>query len=62
MDITPNLDLRKKRLVVKVNELKLNLDRMELRKMELADELTKIEENTVATLKAIDELQKEIGG
>ena len=60
-DILPNLELRKKRLTVKISELELNLDRMDLRKMELAEEVTKIEENMNATLKAIDDLKKELG-
>jgi hypothetical protein len=61
-DIMPNPDLRRKRLQVRINELKLNIERMELRKLELADELSKIDENVVLTNKAIAESQKELGG
>ena len=61
-DIMPNPDLRRKRLQVRINELKLNIERMELRKLELADELSKIDENIVLTNKAIAESQKELGG
>jgi hypothetical protein len=60
-DITPNLDLRKKRIQVKISELALNVERMDLRKMELAEEGAKIDENLLATTKAIEALNKELG-
>lgn len=59
-DITLNLDLRKKRITVRISELKLNLERFDLRKAEIADELVKIEENIQATIKAILDLEKEL--
>ena len=58
-DIQPNLELRKKQIQVRIFELQLNLERMDLRKMELEDERSKIELNIDATNKAIKELQAE---
>lgn len=48
-DKMPNLDLTRKRLSVHITEMKLQLERMDLRKLELAEELRKIEENIEAT-------------
>lgn len=48
-DLDPNKDLNKKRLQVHVTEMKLQLERLDLRKMEMAEELRKIEENIKAT-------------
>lgn len=58
-DIAPNLDLRKKQISIRLSELRLNLDRMDLRKMEIEEERKKILDNEKATQKAIEELQKE---
>ena len=60
-DIKPNLVLRQKQIQVKISELKLNLERMDLRKMELDDEKSKIDLNIDATNKALDELQIQLG-
>ena len=59
-DIKTNLDLRKRQMNLKVMELQLNLSRMEVRKMELDDEKSKIDTNMEATQKALDDLQAEI--
>ena len=48
-DLGPNQDLTKKRLQVHVTEMKLQLERFDLRKMEIQEELRKIEENIKAT-------------
>jgi hypothetical protein len=61
MDIQPNLELRKMQLTVRISELKLNLQRMDLRKMELKDEEQKINVNIDATNKALIDLNKELG-
>lgn len=61
-DIVINLDLRKKRISVRMSELKLNLERFDLRKTEIADELVKIEENIQATNRSILDLEKELQG
>lgn len=58
-DIKPNLELRKMQINVKISELRLNLQRMDLRKMELRDEESRINDNILATNKALEELQKE---
>jgi phage-related tail protein len=48
-DIDPNKDLNRKRLQVHVTEMNLQLERFDLRKMEMQEELRKIEENIKAT-------------
>lgn len=48
-DLGPNQDLQKKRLQVHVTEMKLQLERFDLRKLEIQEELRKIEENIKAT-------------
>ena len=48
-DNAPNQDLNKKRLSVHVTEMNLQLERFDLRKMEIQEELRKIEENIKAT-------------
>jgi hypothetical protein len=60
-DIKPNLTLRKMQIQVKISELNLNLQRMDLRKMELDDEKNKIDVNMDATNKALAELQIQLG-
>jgi len=60
-DIKQNTMLRKMQLQVRVSELNLNLQRMDLRKAELDDEKAKIEVNVEATKKALQDLQIEIG-
>lgn len=60
-DIKPNLSLRQKQIQVKISELNLNLERMDLRKMELDDERVKIDVNIEATVKALQDLQSQLG-
>lgn len=48
-DLGPNQDLNRKRLQVHITEMKLQLERFDLRKMEIQEELRKIEENIKAT-------------
>lgn len=57
----PNKLLRKKQLNVRLLELQLNLERMDLRKAELEEEKRKIDANLEATNLAIEEIKKEIG-
>jgi hypothetical protein len=59
-DIDHNRALNKKRLEVHVTEMKLQLERFDLRKLEVADELRKIEENIKATLLDIAKTQETI--
>lgn len=60
-DIKPNTSLRRLQLQVRVSELNLNLQRMDLRKAEIDDEKVKIELNIEATQKAIQDLKSELG-
>jgi phage-related tail protein len=48
-DLGPNQELNRKRLQVHVTEMNLQLERFDLRKMEIQEELRKIEENIKAT-------------
>lgn len=59
-DITPNLQIRKRQLGIRIAELELNKDRMYLRKLEIEEENKKIDLNIEATDKALVELRKEI--
>lgn len=59
-DIMPNLELNKKRLSVHVTEMKLQLERLDLRKLEIADELCKIEENIKSINLDIQKTQDQI--
>jgi hypothetical protein len=59
-DLGPNLELNKRRLQVHVTEMKLQLERLDLRKMEIAEELRKIEENIKATNLDIQNTQDSI--
>lgn len=59
-DIMPNLALNKKRLSVEASAMRLNLERFDLRELELAEEQQKLKENREATLKRITELEKQI--
>lgn len=59
-DLGPNLDLNRKRLSVHVTEMKLQLERFDLRKLEIQDELRKIEENIKATNLDIQNTQDSI--
>jgi hypothetical protein len=60
-DIKPNLELRKRQIQVRILELQLNLQRMDVRKMELDDEKSKIDTNIEATKIALKDLEKELG-
>ena len=60
-DLTPNPDLRKKRLKFRILETQLGMERLDLRKAEIAEEVVKIDENLSLMQKSIDELTKEIG-
>jgi hypothetical protein len=59
-DLDPNKELNRKRLSVYVTERKLQLERLDLRKMEIAEELKKIEENIKATNLDIQNTQDQI--
>lgn len=59
-DIMPNIALNRKRLQVEVTSMRLNLERFDLRVMELVEEQQKLTENKEATLKRITELEKQI--
>jgi hypothetical protein len=59
-DITPNLELNKKRAQVHISEMKLQLERFDLRKLEIQEELRKIEENIKATNLDINKTQESI--
>jgi hypothetical protein len=59
-DLGPNKDLQRKRLSVHITEMRLQLERMDLRKLELAEELRKIEENITATNLDISNTQDSI--
>jgi hypothetical protein len=59
-DLDPNKELHAKRLSVHVIEMKLQLERLDLRKLEIAEELRKIEENIKATNLDIQNTQDSI--
>jgi hypothetical protein len=59
-DIMPNQELNKKRLSIRITEMKLQLERLDLRKLEIADELRKIDENIKATNLDIQNTQDQI--
>lgn len=57
-DNDPNKKLNNKRLSVELSTMKLNLERFDLRLMELDEEKVKINENIDATNKRIKEIDK----
>jgi hypothetical protein len=57
-DNDPNKKLNLKRLQIEMFGLQLNLQRLELRVMEIDDEKVKISENVEASNKRIAEIQK----
>lgn len=61
-DILPNMDLKKKRLLVHISEMELMLERYDLRKLEIQDELRKIDENIQATQADIKATEDAIAG
>lgn len=60
-DLDPNQRLNKKRMEIEVGSLKLNLQRFELRFMEIEEEKIKVQENIDSTNKRIEEIQKVLG-
>jgi hypothetical protein len=58
VDIDPNKKLNDKRLQIEVGTLQLNLQRFELRFMEIDAEKIKLQENIDASNKRIAEIQK----
>lgn len=61
-NIQNNPDLHKKRLKIELLQMKTNMERMDLRLLELEDEKKAVEENKVATIKQIADLEAQIGG
>ena len=61
-DILPNMDLKKKRLLVHICEMELMLERYDLRKLEIQDELKKIDESIQATNADIQTTKDAIAG
>ena len=59
-DIKPNMGIQRKKLENACQSQKLNLGRQELRKMEIEDELSKLESNYNATLTEIANLESQI--
>jgi hypothetical protein len=59
-DIGHSQELNKKRLQVHVTEMKLQLERFDLRKLEVAEELRKIDDNIAATNLDIKKTQESI--
>ncbi|MEM4409326.1 MAG: hypothetical protein QXI19_11365 [Candidatus Caldarchaeum sp.] len=57
-----SVEIAKLQKHVQLAELELSLRRMELRRLQLQDELDRLEENYRATLKAIELLRKEVEG
>jgi len=58
VDIDPNKKLNDKRLQIEIGTLQLNLQRFELRFMEIDAEKIKLQENIDASNKRIAEIQK----
>lgn len=64
-DIIPNKEIHTKRLKVELKTAYLNVERIELKLMELEDEKLAVSNNMLATQKRISELEaqlKELGG
>ena len=59
-DIAPNLELQKKRIQVRISEMQLSLSRSEVRKMEMAEEEQRINDNINATNLEILKLQDQL--
>lgn len=59
-DNDPNKALNKKRMSVELSAMKLNIERMDLRIMELETEKTKINENIDASQKRVVELTMQL--
>lgn len=59
-DINVNQDLARKRLKVELSNMLLNVERMELRQMELDSERVIVDENMTATKKRVNEIQEQM--
>jgi predicted nucleic acid-binding Zn-ribbon protein len=60
-DKGPNKELNRKRTQIEISSLRLNLERFELRFMEIEDEKIKLQENIDSTNKRLDELKVILG-
>ena len=60
-DLEPNKRLNRKRMEIEVGSLQLNLQRFELRFMEIEEEKVKLQENIDSTNKRIDEIRHILG-
>jgi hypothetical protein len=60
-DIDPNKKLNDKRLQIEMGTMQLNLQRFELRFMEIDEEKIKLQENINSTNKRITEIQTVLG-
>ena len=56
-DLDPNKRLNRKRVQIEIGTLQLNLQRFDLRLMEIEEEKIKVQENIDASNKRIGELQ-----
>lgn len=61
-DKTANYTVEIFRLEVEIDTLKLNIKRNDLRVMELQDEIRRLEENKIASLKTISEYEEKLEG
>ena len=59
-DITPNMALNKKRLSIEMLAMRLNIERMDLRALELEVEKQTVVENVTASNKRILEIQEQL--
>ena len=59
-DIAPNTELIRRRLKLKKSELAVSMERLDLRKLEILDEVKKIDDNINLTRQAIEELDIEL--
>lgn len=59
-DLEPNKKLNKKRAEIEIGSLQLNLQRFELRFMEIDAEKISLQENIASTHKRIEEIQKSL--
>ena len=59
-DIKPNIEIGLKQLEVQLGEMRLSLQRQELRLLEIEEEKVRIADNTKATLKEIVQLEENI--
>ena len=60
-DVTPNIELGLKQMEVQRDELRLILQKQELRLLEIEDEKERIAVNMAATAKEIKNLEDQIG-